>query len=369
MNRALCASIFSLVGLVTLQSALAQYQIQPLWSVAPGVRPYLTTGNTERGLAYNPMTGHVLLVSRAGSPTPPTIAILDGTTGADLGTLPYDAGLIAGGTFPVNMIGVAADGAIYAGNLTVNASTTNFRLYRWANETANPTLVFNSTPAPGKTDGANNALRFGDTFDVRGAGASTQILLGSRGNGTASILTTTDGTSFTATVVQSDATGAAVNNGPFGLGIAFGAGNTFWGKSSGGTPLRELSFDLATSSAVTLRSAGEPEVPNTIFNIGYDPATALLAGISINGTVSQSISLFDVSGPSPVLLDTEPFPTTNANGNGTGAVDFGGGKLYALNSNNGIVAYDLIPEPSEYVLLSLGLGALWCYRRWGGRRG
>jgi hypothetical protein len=369
MNRTLRASVISFAGLVTLHSALAQYQLQPLWSVAPGLRPYMTTGNTERGMAYNPATGHVLLVSRAGNPNPPGIAILDGTTGADVGTLPYDAGLITGGTFPVSMIGVADDGAIYAGNLTVNASTTNFKLYRWANETANPTLVFDGTPAPGMTDGANNALRFGDTFAVRGSGASTQILLGARGNGTASILTTADGSSFTATLVQSDATGAAANNGPFGLGIAFGRGDTFWGKSSGGTPLREVSFDLATSSAVTIMTAGDPEVSNLIFNLGYDPATGLLAGIANNGTVGQTLSLFDVSGPSPILLDTENFPTANANVNGTGAIDFGGGKLFALDSNNGLVAFDVIPEPSEYVLLSLGLGALWCYRRRGGWRG
>jgi len=367
MNRTLCASMVSFAGLMVLESAVAQYQLQPLWSVAPGIRPYVTTGNTERGMAYNPVTGHVLLVSRATAT--PTIAILDGTTGADLGTLPYDAGLITGGTFPINMIGVADDGAVYAGNLTVNATTANFRLYRWADETATPTLVFDGTPAPGQTDAANNALRFGDTMDVRGAGASTQVILASRGAGTASILTTSDGTSFTATLVQSDATGAAANNGPFGLGVAFGDGGTFWGKSSGGTPLRELSFDLATSSAVTIGSAGEPDVSNLIFNLGYDPLTGLLAGIGNNGTTSQTLSLFDVSGPSPVLLDTESFPTTNANANGTGAIDFGGGKLFALDSNNGLVAYDLVPEPSEYVLLSLGLGALWCYRRRGGWRG
>ncbi|HOY58174.1 MAG TPA: PEP-CTERM sorting domain-containing protein [Verrucomicrobiota bacterium] len=361
MNRTLCASMVSFAGLVTLQSALAQYQLQPLWSLAPGDRPYLTTGNTERGMAYNPLTGHVLLVSRATAT--PTIAILDGLTGADLGTLTYDATLITGGTFPINLIGVADDGAIFGGNLTINQTTANFRLYRWADESASPTLVFDGAPAPGGTDGANNALRFGDTMDVRGAGSSTQILLGARGNGTASILTTSDGAAFTATLVTSDATGAAANNGPFGLGIAFGEGNTFWGKSSGGSPLRELSFDLATSSAVTIKSAGEPDVSNFIFNIGYDPATGLLAGIANDGTTSQEFSLFDVSGPTPIPLDTEAFPTANVNGNGTGAIDFGGGKVFALDSNNGIVAYEIIPEPSEFVLLSLGLGALWFARR------
>src|SRR5438309_1171195 len=57
---------------------------QPLWKLGPGDRPYLTTDNTQRGVAYNPVTGHVLLVNRSGGTSVP---ILDAQTGADLGTL------------------------------------------------------------------------------------------------------------------------------------------------------------------------------------------------------------------------------------------------------------------------------------------
>src|SRR5437870_793272 len=62
--------------------------------LAPGSSPFLTTGNTERGLAFNPTTGHLLLVSRAGGNN---IRILDATTGADLGAL-NTTGLPTAGT-------------------------------------------------------------------------------------------------------------------------------------------------------------------------------------------------------------------------------------------------------------------------------
>ena len=350
----LLASFCAAVGLIGPRGS-AQPQLQPLWSLAPGIRPYLPGSpgdNGQRGMAYNPVTGHVLLVNRTGGLS---INILDGTTGADLGSLALGSGLIAGGTFAANMIGVGGDGAIYVGNLSLNSATTSFRLYRWSNEQALPTLAFDGTPAPGRSDGANNALRFGDTLDVRGAGAGTQVLLGSRGAAFVSILTTADGVSFSANLVQTDAAGVAANNGPFGLGLAFGAGDSFWGKSSGGTPLREIAFDLASSSGVTLRAIGAPTVSDNLRNLAYDAVNlpgGLLAAID---NVNHTVSLFDVSGTTPVLLDVELFPGSNANVNGTGAADFGGGKLFALDTNNGLVAYDIIPEPGTIGLLGAGL--------------
>src|SRR5688572_1891911 len=69
--------------------------LAPLWSLKPGDRTYLTgtsaTGandNLQRGIGYNPVTDHLLLVSRwtndapAGSSVIQGIYILDGNTGA-----------------------------------------------------------------------------------------------------------------------------------------------------------------------------------------------------------------------------------------------------------------------------------------------
>ncbi len=85
--------------------------------IAPGDRSYLTTDDKQRGLAYNPTTGHLLLVNRSGGLS---VNILDGSTGDDLVALDLGTGVIAGGTFDGDMIGVGTDGAIYMANLTTD---------------------------------------------------------------------------------------------------------------------------------------------------------------------------------------------------------------------------------------------------------
>src|SRR5687767_1621376 len=112
-----------LVVLLAVQiPASAQWSLQQLWSVPPLVRPYLGTNNAERGMAYNPVSGHVLVASRFGAS--PSVHVLDRGTGADLGTLSVPTSVVAGGTFALNLIGVGADGAIYGANLITVSSNT-----------------------------------------------------------------------------------------------------------------------------------------------------------------------------------------------------------------------------------------------------
>ena len=73
MKTSLVLSIFG-ATLVAATCVQAQITINPLSSfgggdgwLAPGEDGYgyLTTGNTERGLAYNPVTGNLLQIGRA----------------------------------------------------------------------------------------------------------------------------------------------------------------------------------------------------------------------------------------------------------------------------------------------------------------
>jgi len=120
-------------------SARAQtITISNLWSISTADgRSYVTSGTTERGIAYNPVTGDVLLVSRAAGLQ---VAILSADTGAELGFL--DTTGISGGTFVLSLIGVADDGAIYGANLSTSTTAPNFTIYRWGSETDTPTVVY-----------------------------------------------------------------------------------------------------------------------------------------------------------------------------------------------------------------------------------
>lgn len=355
---------FAAVGLCTT-SALAQWTLEPLWSLKPGDRSYLTTDNTQRGLDYNPATGNVLLLSRAGGLG---IYSLSGATGAEVGTLDLGGALITGGTFAASMIGVGGDGAIYAGNLSLNTTTTPFKLYRWANEAAVPTLAFEGDPSTGLALGGNNSKRFGDTMAVRGSGADTQVLLAARGGGDVGVLLTADGVTFTGAGVDTDVgVNAADNSSDIGLGVDFGSGNTLWGTALGRS-LRQVDLNVGTSpfSGTTIGNFGADQgVPTSVTLVGVDPSTGLLAGVDIV-TGPDKVALYDISTGTPILLDTETLTTDTANANGVGAVAFGDGKLFVLDANNGIHAYSVvqaIPEPGTLALLGLGAFGLLLGRR------
>jgi hypothetical protein len=328
-----------------IDAAAQSASLNSLWSLAPGSRAYLANDNNQRGLAYNPVTGHVLLVNRT---TSLSVNILDGATGADLGALNVTG--ISGGTYALNLVGIGTDGAIYAGNLVTDSSTSPFKLYRWANESATPQLVYSGDPSIGDATATNR--RFGDSLDVRGSGNSTQVLISSRAGSIASVLTTTDGSTFNATKLN--ISGAAA--GDVGLGLAFGSGNTFWGTANGRT-LKFISYDLTAGTGLVVQDYGAAVVPTALCDIAVDPTRNVLAGLNL-GT-PDAFQLYDISG-TPTLLDsklTAKGDPDNANANATGALDFGSGMLFALDSNNGISAFTVVvPEPQTIAILALGLG-------------
>jgi endonuclease/exonuclease/phosphatase family metal-dependent hydrolase len=323
-------------------SSAQNFTLQSSWHLSPGDRPYLTAGTTlERGLTYHPQTDQVLLVSRVNSPTIRRLAVLSAVDGADAGELNTNG--LSGGTFVLSKIGVADDGVIYAANFGTYSSASPFKVYRWANPTAAPTLAFSGDPGLGDTE------QWGNAWDVRGTGENTQILLASAGNIVA-LLTTTNGSNFTSRVLN---TGAP--SGAFYHGIAFGPGPTFWGKTNTG-PLREMEFNLQAGTATTRRTFSAPDFPASIASLAVDPVNGLLAGISL-GT-PDALMLFDISHPTipPQLLDLVNWPTDNANTLAQGALDFyHGGKLFALNANNGISSFRIVP-PSALTATASGPG-------------
>jgi hypothetical protein len=264
--------------------------------------------------------------------------VLNADTGADLWNMSVSG--VTGGTYTLLLPGAAEDGAVYAGNLTTAGPTTAFKLYRWANDNSStvPTTAYSGDP------GAGNAQRWGDTMDVRGSGTGTQIIIASRSGNVAAIFTTVDGLNFTPTLV----TVADAPTGAFGLGVAFGVGNTFWGKATSQN-LRQVSFNLGTATGTTIRNHGSPDVPTTVAPIGVSTILNLLGGINV-GATGNNFQLYNLASQTPTFIASTNFPSDNDNtGTGTGAVDFGEDRVYALGANNGIVAMQILSTFSPLI--------------------
>ncbi|HUR46602.1 MAG TPA: hypothetical protein VMZ27_12055, partial [Candidatus Saccharimonadales bacterium] len=318
----------------------------PLWTLPPGSRPYLNSGATERSLAYNPITDHLLLVSRAPTLGGLQIPILEATTGAELTKLSTNG--VSGGSAVLNSIAIAADGAIYAANVVAanNSSNSSFRIYRWAYESAQPSLAFSGEVL--------NGQRWGDTLDVRGSGTGTQIIVGSgAGTNKVAVFTTANGLNFTPTLLNTPAA-----NGDFRTSLAFGPGNTFFGKQANGN-LLQLSFDLTAQSATLLQSFDSAAMPASISAVSVEPYLRLFAALSpalaLNGI--PTLRLYDLDSLNQAMvnqpMDAKNFATTNLNSGGVCSVVFGNGHLFALDANNGLLACGLNMLPGSVNLLPL----------------
>jgi hypothetical protein len=119
---------------------------------------------------------------------------------------------------------------------------------------------------------------------VRGSGANTEILIGSYSGTTVVLFTTVDGQTFTANPI----TVAGVPTGFAGLGITFGAGDTFWADGGDGYNLRQVSFDRGTWTGTVAQSFTNPtQSPSSFTGLGMDVANNILSGVCFRDTPSD----------------------------------------------------------------------------------
>jgi hypothetical protein len=327
-------------ALLTVLTPTVSTVVTQLWTLAAGSRPYLDASSyNTRGLAYDtneaPNGTATLLVADHAN-----IYLLSATNGADLGSLNM-AGLGTGGVngWVVDQIGVADDGVLYSGNLTLTGP--GFYIARWPS--ISPGAPANNY-AWGLGDGtgadpSGTGDRWGDTMAVRGSGTGTEILIGSYSGTTVVLFTTTDGVTFTANPIPVSGT-PAVPAGFCSLGIAFGAGDTFWAKGGHNYNLRQVSFDRGTWTGTVLETflAGT-EVPNDLTGLGVDAAANILGGVCFNN-IPNDLQLYELSGNAnpPALFNQAFFASNNANAQENAVVTLKGERGYGLNVNNGIVA-------------------------------
>jgi len=303
---------------------------------------YLGVDNLERGMAYNPVTGNLVIVSRSTAGN--GIRLLNGTTGEDVGALNQGSSLITGGLFTTNMVGVGDDGATYVANLQPAADTANFKIYRWAdsNSATTPTTLFG-----GPVAGYTGVPRLGDSLDVFGSGAETKVIAGVGPNGGPTGYTLFDSAGV-ATTVASFNPANGITGGDFRVGITFGATATdVWGKQiSQNAEFTTYSGTAGTGVAsVPLTAAGEGPMDFAV--IGGVPLLAAVDTNFVGGTTSPTVRVYDVSDPAAPLVLASGFTTNEllpGNANGTGSVKWGAisgntASLYALTTNQGIQAF------------------------------
>ncbi len=329
--------------------------VSVLWNVAPsngtGAYPYLdSTSYDTRGLAYDTNTSTILVADKGSDIG---IYVLDANTGSNLFAMNTIGIGVSGNQFNLDQVGVADDGVVYACNLFDTGSTADsFAIFSWSSVSSNAAPQFaypaGSTGAGGDPSGAEGEERWGDTMAVRGAGLNTQIILGSyagylSGPATNAVLfTTPDGASFSP-MLLTITNAAGVPSGFSSLGIAFGAGNTFWAKSPG-YDLRQIAFDPVSGNCSVLQDISTATNGAAAFSsmsaIAVDPVNNVLAGITFND-IPNDLSLFVLgaaTNTAPYMFDQAFFPSNNGNSQDNGATVIKYPRIYSLDVNNGIVA-------------------------------
>jgi hypothetical protein len=337
-------------ALLTLITPTTSSVVTQLWTLPPGSIPAISgfdaSSYNTRGLAYDPNTATVLLADHN------TIYLLAATNGTYLGSLNM-LGVPANGlnAWAVDQIGVADDGVLYSCNLT--ASGPGFSIVQWTSIAPNANGTAYSYGGSSGADPTGTGDRWGDTMAVRGAGANTQILLGSYNGTNVVLFTTADGVNFTPTLIA--VTNSDVSPGFASLGIAFGAGNTFWAKGGHNYNLRQVAFDLTTGIGTVLQSylAGT-QTPNDLTGIGVDVTNNILAGVCFNDSPND-FQLYQLSGNTnpPSLFNQAFFGSDNDNSQENAVTVLKGGLGFGLNVNNGLVALSYgVPTSSPAVLLT-----------------
>jgi len=381
MNSMMNKSLVAGLALVIVGSANAQMSLSAMSTFGGGdgwLAPaeYSNFGtDLTRGMAYNPVTGNVLIVSRVGAPN---VRVLNGITGAEVGT--FNMAGVSGGTFAATNIAISADGQIYVANLSTNTSTSPFKVYRWGSEADGLAAITSTTVFSGNPDAAGGALRFGDSFDAIGSGSSVRLAAGAGntagGNGYA-ILDQSGADSFTGQMLTVAGTGP----GDFRLGLTFADSNQVFGSQGPGT------FAGASRARITTITGGSAALDgNAALSAGSE---RLFDHLELGGnkffatldTVDNRVRVYDMNDPlNPQILfingALSNITTTTANVanvNGVGSVRWGTfqgvatggyeGTLYVMNTNNGIQAYNVTVVPEPGTMAALGLGAAAMLRR------
>lgn len=125
------------------------------------------------------------------------------------------------------------------------------------------------------------------------------------------------------------------------------------GRGFGAIVSDEFNLTNGTSLVVTQYSG----FPNSQGALEIDFAQNLAAGLNFSSTTNapDKVALYEVSDfATPLLIGEYPFPTNQQpNANFIGKTVFAGDRIFAVNGNNGIVAFDLVFPSGPALNISL----------------
>lgn len=301
------------------------YELWPLhWRVNADTTHWLGSDNAARSVAYNRMTNHLAVVG-------PDLSIVHPRTGRLLNQ---------SGALPEvwHRVAISADGQIFVCTLAINGA--DFKLYRYANELAEPSLIYQ-----GVLD-----QRAGDALAVSGAGKDIKLLVSGVGSGKIFTFTTTDGMLYEKTsdilLPEAGAAGYSICTVPETdyLFVAGPAKSTWYIKTDG-TPV--FQFDAETIPAANLSyfekrdSNGRLRRFLTFIN-GATPGTGVM---ELLGAAPENLCDQVMIWPAAT-----PVYQQLANLNATAEVAYDGidNTLIELVTNNGLSAYrfdQILAEP------------------------
>lgn len=324
--------------------ASAQTALVTDWQISfdqSGVPAWVSsTDNGQRGMALNPV-GNLLVASTTSSNN---VRRVNPATGAEVTPAIPNTGYTTSALNRVlNKVGVSSDGVVYVCNLALQSpgSTHTFNVYRHADETAVATVAY--------TEGPGLSGRLGDDLAVKGSGTGTQILIGMSSFATVALLTTTDGLTFTKTVLTPSS--PAISGTPH---LDFDPDeNAFWFRNTGGSAGGKYDMTGAGQSSALPRPGTGLYGP---FAVGLINGTEYFALGPGNTTAGNDSVLGEVYATTDfnttaivyttnVVRGTDNAYNANLNGAGDVAISDATDSIYWLITNN-VLARTSVPPAS-----------------------
>jgi hypothetical protein len=314
----------------------------------------------ERAFAYNALSYQLIIVRCPPNSTAFTNWVVDATSGALLYTLNTSTIIHEGpsevpGFNAIDLVGAAAadDGAIYIASSSPNSSggvagdtTKMMHVYRWADSGPNtvPVMVYEGDPSGAI---AGNNLRWGDVLAARGSGTNTELILNNFEGNFGAVLTPTNSSmlGFTNYPFADNAGGGSI-----GRSIQFGPTNSVFEKRKG-AGLFFSSYNLTNGSDVGLFTV---DSSTTLGGVAVDTNHSVAIGVDFIGSATKpdAVALYDLSDTtSPMLIAQYNFPSNQiANANFICQTIVASNRVYALDGNNGLLAFNINPPVNSMIL-------------------